>query len=104
MKVSLRTGKPAEPSMLVNVPKLITTYYTGAPDPAVRRQPPRSKKICCLPQEVRVKDLADEKIQIVLTQVTGERRCHRQAEGDCPERMFRNAPISERERVQDLCG
>ena len=28
MKVSPLAGKPAEPSMLVNVPKLITAYYT----------------------------------------------------------------------------
>jgi len=28
-----RAGKPAEPSDLVNVPKLITAYYTGRPDP-----------------------------------------------------------------------
>jgi phosphoglucomutase len=28
-------GKPAEPSMLVNVPRLITAYYSGRPDPSV---------------------------------------------------------------------
>ncbi len=33
-----RAGKPAEPSMLVNVPGLITAYYTGKPDPAVPAQ------------------------------------------------------------------
>ncbi|MEO6824553.1 MAG: phosphoglucomutase (alpha-D-glucose-1,6-bisphosphate-dependent) [Nitrosospira sp.] len=31
-KVSPRAGKPAEPSMLVNVPKLVTAYYTQIPD------------------------------------------------------------------------
>ncbi len=31
-------GKPAEPSMLVNVPKLITAYYTEIPDPSVPEQ------------------------------------------------------------------
>ena len=30
-----RAGKPAEPSMLVNVPRLITAYYAGRPDPSV---------------------------------------------------------------------
>ena len=35
MKVSPLAGKPAEPSMLVNVPKLITAYYTEVPDPTV---------------------------------------------------------------------
>jgi phosphoglucomutase len=35
MKVSPLAGKPAEPSMLVNVPKLITAYYTESPDPSV---------------------------------------------------------------------
>ena len=31
-------GKPAETSMLVNVPRLITAYYTEAPDPSVPEQ------------------------------------------------------------------
>src|SRR5208283_5310993 len=31
-------GKPAEPGMLVNVPRLITAYYTETPDPAVPAQ------------------------------------------------------------------
>jgi phosphoglucomutase len=35
MKVDPRAGTPALPSMLVNVPRLITAYYTGRPDPAV---------------------------------------------------------------------
>ena len=38
MKVSPLAGKPAEPSMLVNVPKLITAYYTEMPDPSVPEQ------------------------------------------------------------------
>jgi len=38
MKVSPFAGKPAEPAMLVNVPKLITAYYTEVPDPAVPAQ------------------------------------------------------------------
>ena len=28
-----RAGKPADPSMLVNVPRLVTAYYAGRPDP-----------------------------------------------------------------------
>ncbi|MGE5172527.1 MAG: phosphoglucomutase (alpha-D-glucose-1,6-bisphosphate-dependent) [Betaproteobacteria bacterium] len=35
MNVSALAGKPAEPSILVNVPKLVTAYYTDAPDPEV---------------------------------------------------------------------
>jgi phosphoglucomutase len=31
-------GKPAEPGMLVNIPRLITAYFTDAPDPAVPAQ------------------------------------------------------------------
>ena len=31
-------GNPAEPSMLVNVPKLVTAYYTEIPDPSVPEQ------------------------------------------------------------------
>jgi phosphoglucomutase len=38
MKTSPLAGKPAETSMLVNVPRLITTYYTETPDAAVPAQ------------------------------------------------------------------
>jgi phosphoglucomutase len=38
MEVSPYAGKPAESSMLVNVPKLITAYYTEVPDPKVPAQ------------------------------------------------------------------
>jgi phosphoglucomutase len=38
MSTSSLAGKPAEPSMLANIPRLITAYYTERPDPAVRDQ------------------------------------------------------------------
>jgi phosphoglucomutase len=38
MKNSPLAGKPAEPSMLVNVPRLITAYYSETPDPSVPAQ------------------------------------------------------------------
>src|ERR1700733_8438455 len=38
MKLSPLAGKPAEASMLVNVPRLITAYYTETPDPSVPEQ------------------------------------------------------------------
>jgi phosphoglucomutase len=38
MKVSPFAGKPLAPSMLVNVPKLVTAYYTETPDPSVPGQ------------------------------------------------------------------
>ena len=38
MKISSAAGKPADPSMLVNVPKLITAYYELRPDPSDPRQ------------------------------------------------------------------
>jgi len=38
IKVSPLAGKPAEPSMLVDVPKLIAAYYTEIPDPSVSEQ------------------------------------------------------------------
>src|SRR5689334_9399696 len=31
-------GKPAPPSLLVNVPRLVTAYYTERPDPSVAEQ------------------------------------------------------------------
>lgn len=34
MKISSAAGKPADPSILVNVPKLITDYYELRPDPS----------------------------------------------------------------------
>jgi phosphoglucomutase len=38
MDVNPLAGKPAEPWMLVNIPRLITAYYAERPDPAVREQ------------------------------------------------------------------
>ncbi len=38
MNVSPLAGKPAEPSMLVNVPRLVTAYYSERPDPSVPGQ------------------------------------------------------------------
>ena len=38
MKISPLAGKPAAPGMLVDVPRLVTAYYTEVPDPAVPGQ------------------------------------------------------------------
>ena len=38
MKISPAAGKPADPSILVNVPKLLTAYYELRPDPGDPRQ------------------------------------------------------------------
>jgi phosphoglucomutase len=38
MKVSPLAGKPADPSILVDVPKLLAAYYSGQPDPSVPAQ------------------------------------------------------------------
>ena len=38
MKVSPLAGKPAASSMLVNVAKLVTAYYTQVPEPSVPGQ------------------------------------------------------------------
>ena len=35
MEISKLAGKPADPSQLINVPRLVTSYYTGQPDPSV---------------------------------------------------------------------
>lgn len=37
-EISPLAGKPADASILVNVPRLVTAYYTGRPDPAVPAQ------------------------------------------------------------------
>src|SRR5882757_1170936 len=38
MPISPLAGKPADQSLLINVPRLITAYYTGQPDPSVPAQ------------------------------------------------------------------
>ena len=38
MPISPLAGQPADQSLLINVPRLITAYYTGQPDPAVPAQ------------------------------------------------------------------
>ncbi len=38
MEISALAGKPVEPSMLVNVPRLVTAYYAERPDPSVPAQ------------------------------------------------------------------
>jgi phosphoglucomutase len=38
MTVSIRAGKPAESYPLVNVPRLVTAYYTQVPDPTFPEQ------------------------------------------------------------------
>jgi phosphoglucomutase len=38
MKINAAAGQPADPSILVNVPKLVTAYYTVQPDPSDPRQ------------------------------------------------------------------
>ncbi len=38
MTINPLAGKPAEQKMLVNVPRLVSAYYTGIPDPSVPGQ------------------------------------------------------------------
>jgi phosphoglucomutase len=38
MVISPLAGKPAEPSILINAPRLVTAYYAGQPDPSVAAQ------------------------------------------------------------------
>src|SRR6266403_1184629 len=38
MEISPLAGKPADQSQLINVPRLVTAYYTRQPDPAVPAQ------------------------------------------------------------------
>ena len=38
MAISPLAGKPADASILINVPQLVTAYYTGRPDPSVPAQ------------------------------------------------------------------
>jgi phosphoglucomutase len=37
-KIHPLAGKPADPSMLANIPRLVTAYFAGKPDPAVASQ------------------------------------------------------------------
>ena len=38
MKINPLAGKPAPPEMLVNVPRLVSAYYAGVPDPTIPAQ------------------------------------------------------------------
>ena len=38
MEISPLAGKPAEQSLLINVPRLVTAYYTEQPDPSIASQ------------------------------------------------------------------
>ncbi|MEO7266312.1 MAG: phosphoglucomutase (alpha-D-glucose-1,6-bisphosphate-dependent) [Ferruginibacter sp.] len=38
MEISPLAGKPAQPGMLVDIPRLVTAYYTGKPDAAITAQ------------------------------------------------------------------
>ena len=38
MEISPLAGKPADPASLVDVPKLVTAYYTEIPDPSIPGQ------------------------------------------------------------------
>jgi len=38
MEISPRAGNAADPSLLINVPRLVSAYYTGRPDPSVPAQ------------------------------------------------------------------
>ena len=38
MEISPLAGKPADPSILIDVPKLVAAYYTARPDPSVPAQ------------------------------------------------------------------
>ena len=38
MKISPLAGKPTEQNILLNIPRLITAYYTGIPDIAISDQ------------------------------------------------------------------
>ncbi len=38
MAISSLAGKPAEPSILIDVPRLVTAYYTRQPDPSIPAQ------------------------------------------------------------------
>ncbi|HEU5219615.1 MAG TPA: phosphoglucomutase (alpha-D-glucose-1,6-bisphosphate-dependent) [Gemmatimonadales bacterium] len=38
MPVDSRAGKPPEPAMLANIPRLVSAYYTARPDPALPAQ------------------------------------------------------------------
>jgi phosphoglucomutase len=37
-KINPSAGKPADPSMLANIPRLVTAYFAGQPDPAIPAQ------------------------------------------------------------------
>ena len=55
------------------------------------------------PRQVKLTELAGEKIRTVITRAPRQRRAHRRGEGNRRKRMVRGAPLRDREYLQDLC-
>ena len=74
---------------------------------ALRRRPLRTKRHCwrnSQPQQVKLTELAGEKIQTVLTNAPGNGAPIGGVEGDGGERMVRGASVRDGRHLQDLCG
>ena len=56
------------------------------------------------PQQVKLTELAGEKIQDCPHPRAGQRRAHRRVEGNRRKRMVRGASVRDRGYLQDLCG
>jgi hypothetical protein len=66
--------------MLVNIPELVTAYYTDVPDPSVSEQRVAFELLAKLSaQQVRFSELAGETIQTVHPG-SGKRRAYRRVE------------------------
>ncbi len=127
MKVSPLAGKVAEASLLVNVPRLITAYYTETPYPSVPAQrvlfgtsggplflgmDTHALSVPALATALEV--LAANGLNVMLAErdeysehadaCAGQRRAYRRVEGGHAKRMVRCAAFRDREHLQDLRG
>ena len=76
--------------------------YERVEAPATPEQKAMLEKLS--PEQVKIKDLAGEKIQAILTKAPGNGASIRRIEGGGRERMVRGTSVRNREYLQDLCG
>jgi phosphoglucomutase len=52
-EINPRAGKTADPSMLANVPRLVTSYFAGKPDPSIPAQRVARTRACSTSPEMK---------------------------------------------------
>jgi hypothetical protein len=98
MKVSPFEGKPAEASMLANVPRLVTAYYSESPDPSVPGQ--RFAFGTSGHRGSPFEKAFNEWHILAISHAICLYREQNKIDGP----LFRGSSFGDREHLQDLCG